>query len=138
MTREMERDTNSYPSSEQGNNPVLTIDLKKKRLRLYKQSLKAIGNPEYVQFLVDPVTHKLVIRSSDEKDWCAQRIYWTILNDKGQCCEFYSKDLLEMMRLHFFPSDKLRSYRVSGATANRKSLIVFDLNESVPIADEEA
>ena len=138
LTQKTESATPSCLLSDQDRKSILTIDLKKKRLRLYKHALNAIGNPEYILLLVSPKTHKLVIMRSTEKEKCSIRIYWTVLNDKGQCCEFYSKELLEMMKQFFFPHDRECTYRVYGSTKWYRGMILFDLNECVELEDMEA
>lgn len=134
----MKNTTGSCHSFEKGKPLVLTIDLKKRRLRLYKQTLCAIGDPEFIQFLVEPRTGRMVIKSSCEKARYSQRIYWTNLKDKGQCCEFYSKLLLDLIKINFFPADKVCTYRVYGSISGGKSMIMFNLNNIEPLNDEEA
>ena len=135
---EVSRNTSSYPSCKQDNLPALTIDLKKMRLRLYKQALQVIGNPEYIHFLLNPKMQVLVVRSCTEKEPYAQKIHWTVLKDKGQCCEFYSKTLLDIMRDNFFPDRKLCSYKINGTIAKDNKMILFNLNGLIPISDTEA
>lgn len=51
---------NNQPSSQ----PILCIDLKKNRIRIHKLTLHMLGDPEYIQLLVNPCTHMIAIRKS--------------------------------------------------------------------------
>ena len=116
--------------------PIMTIDMRKKRIRLYKQTLRLLDNPEYVQFLVNPSEHVFAVKSSAPTGISAQKIYWTILNGNGKCCEFYSKNLVETIRTNFFKELDEHTYRVIGKYNDMKKTVIFDLNQSEPIAYE--
>ena len=51
--------------------PILCIDLKKNRIRIHKQTLRLLGNPEYIQLLVNPDIHMIAIRRSVRQDYLA-------------------------------------------------------------------
>ena len=116
--------------------PIMTIDMRKRRIRLYKQTLRLLDNPEYVQFLVNPSEHIFAVKSSAATGISAQKIYWTILNGNGKCCEFYSKNLIETLQSHFFNGSDEHTYRVIGEYNDRKKAVIFDLNQSEPISYE--
>lgn len=116
---------------------VMTIDLKKRRLRLYRQTLHAIGDPDYILLLVNPEKHKFAIRRGKDGEMGAQKIYWTVLEDKRQCCEIYSTILVDKMHEHFFSPDRFCSYRVNGKVGNRATVVMFDLDRCTEISDEE-
>ena len=42
--------------------PVLCIDLKKNRIRIHKLTLHMLGDPEYIQLLVNPQNSMIAIR----------------------------------------------------------------------------
>lgn len=117
---------------------VLTIDPKKQRLRIYIEALHAIGDPNYIQLLVNPKSRTIAVRGCKEKDEYAQRIYWKTLKDKGQCCELYSKDLIDGLKpvLPYYP--KPCSYRIFGTIKGSLRSALFELERAVPIDDEEA
>ena len=85
--------------------PVLLIDFKKKRLRLHKNTLTLMGNPEFIQFLVNPDKQTLIITPSDPEDKLSHRIKWSLIAD-GQSCDFHSKHLVETLQIMFFPEAK--------------------------------
>lgn len=47
--------------------PILFIDLKKNRIRIHKQTLHLLGDPEYIQLLINPVTRLIAVRRSIQK-----------------------------------------------------------------------
>ena len=126
----------SYLSPAQWNKPIMTIDLKKRRLRLYKHILRLLGDPDYVQFLVNPEKKCFLVRRGEETEPGSQKIYWTILNDNGQCCEFYSKPFVETLHSAFFDKDDEQTYRIIGDYHARRRFIAFDLEDSEPITYE--
>ena len=117
--------------------PTLTIDLKKRRIRIYKQTLHLLNDPEFIQFFVKPEKKTLAITGGTEDDISPQRIYWTTLTDKKQCCEFYSKRLIAKLEaLINMQSDTNYTYRIYGAVNQRNDRIFFDLNTAEVINDE--
>ena len=47
------------------NSAIMTIDLKRSRFRIHKSTLNKMGNPQYVQFLVNPEEMFIAILGSD-------------------------------------------------------------------------
>ena len=47
------------------NSAIMTIDLKWNRFRIHKSTLNKMGNPQYVQFLVNPEEMLIAILGSD-------------------------------------------------------------------------
>ena len=45
--------------------PAILIDLKKYRIRIHKNTLRSIGDPNYILLLVNPEEHTLAILRSD-------------------------------------------------------------------------
>lgn len=129
---------NSSQSSEQDYKPILTIDLKKRRIRIYKQTLHLLDDPEYIQFFVKPEKKTLAITGGTEDDISPQKIYWTTLTDKRQCCEFYSKRLIG--KLESLITNELsttnNTYRIFGEINKKKDRIFFELSSAEIINDE--
>lgn len=103
---------------------------------MYRSALKLLGDPDYVQFLINPEKQKIIIRSSKEKEEGAQKIYWTTLIDKDRCCEFYSKNLIEALQELFYKDGDVHSYRMAGDYLARYNSVIFSFNKSVPITSE--
>lgn len=116
--------------------PTLVFDLKKNRIRIHKKTLHMLGNPDYVQFLVNPDARMIGIKASTAKDKTAERIKWQTIGDH-QCCEFYSKYLIMRLKFYCYNWDKQSLYRISGEMIPNENLAMFCLNDSVLI-DKEA
>lgn len=116
--------------------PSLVIDLKKNRIRIHKKTLHMLGDPEYVQFLVNPERKSIAVRSSISQDYLAQKIKWPLLTGK-QCCEFYSKYLLKSLRGVCFDLEDAHTYRITGLLIKKENLVTFDMDNSILIDDEE-
>lgn len=93
--------------------PTLFIDLKKNRIRIYKQTLHLLGNPEYVQLLVNPDTGSIAVCPADSRDHLSHRIRWEELS-KSKCCELYSRNFLQTLRRASPGWEANRTYRIQG------------------------
>ena len=116
---------------------MLTIDLKKNRLRIYKQTLHMLDDPEYIQFLVSPEKRVLAVRRTADDERSAIKIYWTTLKDRNQCCEFYSKPFVSRLgRLLNRKDDDFCTHRMYGRVDQRRKRVFFDLGSSEIISEE--
>lgn len=121
---------NSYPAQEI--RPSLLIDLKKNRIRIHKATLHLLGDPDYIQFLVNPDSLSLVIRCSIKSDALAQHIRWSQIEGK-QCCEFYSYFLLKSLRDVNCGWEENRSYRLYGKLHEKENLAMFSMKDPIDI-----
>jgi len=79
----------------------------------------------------------LAITGGTENDISPQRIYWTTLTDKKQCCEFYSKRLIAKLEaLINAQSNTSFTYRVYGDVNQSNDRVFFDLGTAEVINDE--
>ena len=62
----------------------LVIDTKKRRLRIYKQTLALLDNPEYIQLLVNPEKKMILLCPATSRQASCERIKWKQLNE-NQC-----------------------------------------------------
>ena len=76
------------------------------------------------------------VRSGKETEISSQKIYWTLLNDTHQCCEFYSKYLIERLQPLFSYRNDDRTYRIIGKYDGQRNSVVFNLRDSEPITYE--
>ena len=76
--------------------PTLSVDLKKKRIRIHKVTLHLLGDPEYIQLLVNPLNHTIALRKSIQEDYLAHRIRKEQLTGKN-CYELYSTDFVNTL-----------------------------------------
>ena len=76
----------NHPSSQ----PILCIDLKKNRIRIHKHTLHMLGDPEYIQLLVNPDTHMIAVRKSVRQDYLAHHVR-ACYSDIRNSYELYSR-----------------------------------------------
>ena len=116
--------------------PCLLIDLKKNRIRIHKNTLHMLGDPDYIQFLVNPADRFIVIRRSIKNDFLSHRVRWNMISGK-KCCDFYSYFLLKSLRDVNYDWEENRSYRIYGKVHEKERLAQFSMRESFDI-DETA
>ena len=122
----MSNPTNNSPSQR----PSLVIDLKKNRIRIHKKTLHLLGDPDYVQILVNPSTATIALRRSIAQDYRSERIKWSLVSRK-QCCEFYSKYLIKSLRGVCFTWEDGRCYHINGQLIEAENLAKFCMSDSI-------
>ena len=122
--------------------PVLCNILKKNRIRIHKHTLHMLGDPEYIQLLVNPDTHMIAVRKSVRQDYLAHHVracYSDIRNSyelySRYCYELYSTELLQALRHTGIYLEDNRSYRIYGALNPKECLASFSMNECVLVDD---
>ena len=82
----------------------VSIDFKKNRVRIHKESLRLIGDPKYIQFLVNVKESLVAIRGidTDRHGSNAHRVNRTILASDFSF-EIYSHSFTEKLRAVFHP-----------------------------------
>ena len=101
----------------------LVIDTKKRRLRIYKQTLALLDNPEYIQLLVNPEKKMILLCPATSRQASCERIKWKQLNE-NQCCEIYSTSFVEKLILLSNVWDKNMSYKLTGTLLPKQKFIL--------------
>lgn len=94
---------------------ALTIDLKRNRFRIHKHTLHGLGDPRYIQFLINPEDGYIAILGSDKPlvGGTANKVTLDNANSR-KSVEFYSANLLNGIFKIFGKLDYQYSYRLSG------------------------
>ncbi len=114
--------------------PILCIDLKKNRIRIHKQTLRLLGNPEYIQLLVNPDIHMIAIRRSVRQDYLAHYVTPHYVDNKNSY-ELYSQELLSNLKQINSGFSGHSSYRIYGTMNEKEGLAFFRMTECVPVAE---
>lgn len=114
-----------------GENPAianLTIDLKRNRFRIYRKTLRYLGNPAFIQFLINPEELYIAILGSDKPipGGTANRINLNM--DIKSCVEFYSAILMGEIFKIFGELDFRYSYHLAGEIDQANRIAYFSLN----------
>lgn len=120
----------NHPSSQ----PILCIDLKKNRIRIHKLTLHMLGDPEYIQLLVNPDSHMIAIKKSVRQDYLAHHVR-SCYSDIRNSYELYSRELLQTLRQTNTELSNNRSYRIYGAINKNEGLASFSMQECI-LVDE--
>ena len=113
--------------------PSITLDLKKSRIRIHKQTLNLMNEPHYVIILINPEHQTIGLRRSHKVPQAHH-----IISSPNKDCELYSKELflkLSTLSPHLHSG---ASYRIDGIMIS-ESLAVFDLSNAyeIPISNED-
>jgi len=111
------------------------IDMKRNRIRIHKITLHMLGDPDFVQLLVNPQTRMVAIKCSVPSDYLSQKINWKQISGK-QCCELYSKYLMESLHDVCFNWDRERAYKIAGQLVAKEGLAEFCMDNSILIEQE--
>ena len=117
--------------------PVILIDLKKYRIRIHKNSLRSIGDPNYILLLVNPEERTLAILRSDRTDPRAHHMTTASLANK-KSFELYSRSLIKSLRDICSDWQDSQSYRLYGEIIPNEGVARFHMSEAVLINRAEA
>lgn len=113
----------------------LTIDMKQNRLRIYKSVLHQLGDPKYIQLLVNPEEMVVALRCVDvtSKGDQTHKLKMTTNN----CVEISSMVFIRKLVEIAGGLDPAYSYRLSGSVVPDKRLAVFSLKSITRIEKQE-
>ena len=116
--------------------PIICIDFKKNRFRIHKNTLRMLGNPDYIQLLVNPYKNMLAIRCSIREDRLSHEVRLERFPSKNSY-ELYSNSLAANLlhgnqHLHFG-----NSYRFYGTLNSSHKIALFCLYDAVSISPND-
>lgn len=112
--------------------PIILVDLKKYRIRIHKNTLHAIGNPDYILLLVNPEERTLAILRSDRSDMRAHHVTRASLENKKPF-ELYSHSLVKSLRALCSNWQANQSYRLYGEIILNEGVAQFHMSEFIPV-----
>ena len=121
---------------EQTIQPVICIDRKKNRIRIHKQTLHMLGDPEYLQLLVNPKCGMFALRGSFRGDHLAHRVKKYQISPDN-CYEIYSKNLMNALVNVNSELREDQSYRIYGEMIANVGVARFDLHNLKFIGESE-
>lgn len=117
-------------------NPVICIDPRKNRIRIYKRTLRLFEIPKYVRILVNPENSVIAIQCLDVRpSHQYHRIQWKKL-EKHNSFEIYSSFLVDKLKTVCVDWPSHDSYRIVGTYYKKDRVASFDLYTAVPISTE--
>ena len=103
----------------------ITIETKRSSIRLHNALYRCLGEPQYVQLLVNPTGKKFCIKSVDSMSASAQpiKVYKPKTPDKNY--EIYSCTLVRKLLDELNLPDENLSYRVHGVALTTEHIAIF-------------
>lgn len=95
-----------------------------------------MGDPDYIQLLVNPEENMLAIKKSISKDHLSHRVKWNARKE-GTCFELYSRDLVHRLCLCNPVWQRNRSYRIYGNINAKEGLAFFRMGNCIPVNEEK-
>lgn len=111
---------------------TIRIDARYNRIHIHKNTLKAIGDPEFIQLGYLPKTKKLMILGTWVNEQKAVHLHFT----KQGACYVQSKAMLDGIRQISGLLTKPESYLYRGELAGDVPAVSFSLEEGIAIGDE--
>ena len=107
----------------------MSVDLKKFRIRVHKESLHLIGDPKYIQFLVNISSRLVAIRAVEKEQVGLQthRVDQTRM-ESDFSFEIYSRPFIERLCKEFDCFNEGNSYRLTGTAIQSERIAVFTLD----------
>ena len=116
-------------TTEQQNNVLLTIDPRKSRIRLYKTTLHALGDPKFTQFLISQKQRNFAIRAVDKEFTDAQPLKVNTKNlSPDDSYEVFSTMLVNKLCDVLGIADMKSSYRLSGCIIPEQNMALFSFS----------
>lgn len=116
------------------NPPILSIDFKKNRIRIHKHTLHLLGDPDYIQLLINPSSRMIAIRKSVRDDYLAHRVKHQQVGTKN-CYELYSTHLMHTLFLVNENWSKGESYRFYGDFHPKEGIAQFSMDKGMLVTD---
>ena len=112
--------------------PAILIDLKKYRIRIHRNTLHLLGNPEYICLLVNPIDQIIAVCCGNKSDPLAHHINEKSLSNKNSY-ELYSTNLIQSLRdVCSFMKDN-QTYRFYGEVNPIVKVAQFYMRDSVAV-----
>ena len=106
--------------------PAICFDFKmKNRIRIHKVTIHLLGDPEYIQLLVNPLTKIIAIRNGDSSDPISIRLK----KNNHDSYEIFSKELMNSIRMVYEDLEYGSSYRIYGEVDGKNNIAYFKIND---------
>lgn len=113
----------------------ISFSMKRRRVLIYRSSLRALGMPSNIRFLLNMKQKKVAVQACEAIDRDSFKVPEIIDGGKDQY-EISSVNFLKMVyKLAGWDNDG--TYRISGVVYPENRLVEFELGDAVKIADEE-
>lgn len=112
--------------------PALCVDLKKHRIRIHKNTLCLLGNPDYIQILINPKERMIAIRPTIRRDRFALNVRFDRYPSENNY-ELYSTGLISNLLSVNGDWELDGCYRIYGTMHTTAAIALFPMDEAVPV-----
>lgn len=106
----------------------ISIGFSRHRIRIFKNTLVLLGNPKYIQLLVNPIQKVVAIRAV-EKEMAGDQSHKTDRPaNKRDLLEICSMSFINKLSLVTPDIDKSRTYRLTGRIDSNLNIAYFPLS----------
>lgn len=108
---------------------IMTIDCKKPRLRIYKATIHQLGDPKYIQLMINPESRLIALRGVEQHTPGQHelRIDRQVANTED-CVDWYSTHLILQLRSAFQEIKDGCSYNLTGVIVPNERAAVFKIS----------
>ena len=108
---------------------IMSFDLKKFRIRIHKSTIHALGDPKYLDLLVNPIKRLVAVRAHDgttpKKD--AHRVKQHLM-ESDNSYEIYSQPFVTKLFQVAGNLEMNCSYRITGEIIHSEKMAVYSLD----------
>lgn len=115
--------------------PTISINVKNSLIMIHKNTLRLLGNPEYIQILVNPAEKTIVLCRSFESDHLAHRVNKNIFTETRKSLKICSHALTNNLHKVNPAWIKSKTYRMTGEFVAHLNIIKFRMNSSLTVTD---
>ena len=116
-------------------NPIISINLKYSWIVIHKLTLKLLGNPEYIQILVNPAEKSIVLCRSTEKDHLAQHVRKDVFTSCKVTYRIHSHLLVKGLQKTYPAWNNENTYQIKGKFMPALNIIKFRMKDSEIVTD---
>lgn len=106
---------------------TMSVDLKKYRIRIHRNTLALLGTPKYIQLLVSPSAMMLAIQGTDKRTHFTHRVNLDALHPDNSY-EIYSTLFVSKLCSLISDLDVGCTYRLTGELVNDDNTAIFPLS----------
>ncbi len=112
-------------------NAVISLDMKKRRLRIHRQTLRMMNNPEYIYIWVNPEEKAIAICACESSNKDALKV------PTGRNCEIFSTGLFEELKNLNIGLFADCTYRLFGVLSQKNKVARFSILENLSNTRQE-
>lgn len=115
--------------------PTISINVKNSLIMIHKNTLRLLGNPEYIQILVNPAEKTIVLCRSFESDHLAHHVNKDIFTEARKSLKICSCALTNNLHKINPVWVKNKTYRMAGEFITHLNIIKFRMNSTLAVTD---